>query len=156
MSSEELNILSILTNVPGNQRMSEFTRINELAESTDFRIDSYDGSSLLLTGSFDFGYYHQVEVKFGEVSYISLPSDFSNPNFRRADDAEIESIRKLVALEAEEIVFCIEAETSSSLARLPFYLVAEGMTVTEGLVFYYDRPDLKDGERIASWVQRGS
>ena len=139
--------------------MSEFSRINEIPETTnttDFRIQSFDSVNLLLTGSFDFSYYHEVEVKFQEVSYISLPADFSHPHFRRADEAEIASIRKIVALESEDIVFCIEAETSGSLDRLPFYVVAEKMTVTEGTVYYYEPETLKAGERIASWVKGSS
>lgn len=111
---------------------------------------------LLLTGSFDFSYYHQVEVEFHDGSYISLPTEFIWPRFRRADDAETESIRNIVALDGENIVFCIEAQTDSSLVSLPFYIVAEKISVREGTVFYYERENLKPGERIASWVKRSS
>jgi hypothetical protein len=137
--------------------MSEFNRINEIVETTnttDFRIQSYDSANLLVTGSFDFCYYHEVEVEFRAVSYISLPSDFNSPNFRRVSTHEIESIRKLIALEPEDIVYCIEAGTSCSIVKLPFYIVAESVTVREGLVFYYERENLKEGERIAAWVQQ--
>lgn len=136
--------------------MSEFDRVNEIAETTnttDFRIQFYDSANLLITGSFDFCYYHEVEVAFKDVSYISLPTDFNHPRFRRADANEIEAIRKLIALEPEDIVYCIEAETSCSIVKLPFYVVAEGVTVREGRVFYYERENLKEGERIAAWVR---
>jgi hypothetical protein len=139
--------------------MSEFDRINEIVETsntTDFRVQSYDSVNLLITGSFDFCYYHEVEVEFKEVSYISLPSNFNCPRFHIASAHEIESIRKLIALESEDIVYCIEAETSCSITKLPFYIVAKGATVREGLVFYYERENLKEGERIAAWVQQQS
>jgi len=137
--------------------MNEFRRINEIVETTnttDFRIQSYNSVSLLLTGSFDFNYYHEVEVEFKEVSYISLPSDFYDPVFRLANAEEIESIRKLIALEKKDVVFCIEAGTSCSIDKLPFYIVVESVSMREGRVFYYDRENLKEGERIACWVKR--
>ena len=137
--------------------MSEFDRINEIVETTNitnFCIQSYDNDNLLMTGSFDFCYYHEVEIEFKEVSYISLPSGFNYPRFRRASAHEIESIRKLIALEPEDIVYCIEAETSCSLVKLPFYIVATGVNVREGRVFYDERQNLKEGEQIAVWVKQ--
>jgi hypothetical protein len=64
-----------------------FDRVNEIVETTnttDFRIQSYDSVNLLLIGSFDFAYYHEVEVEveFREVTYISLPTYFECPTFR--------------------------------------------------------------------------
>jgi len=135
--------------------MNEFDRLNELVKTTntvDFRIQSYDAVNLILTGSFDFCYYHEVEVTFHEVSYISLPADFSYPTLRKAAHEEIVRIAKFITVNSEETVFCIEAETSSSLEKLPFYVVAEGISLKEGIVFYYEREDLKEGERIAPWV----
>ena len=85
-----------------------------------------------------------------------LPSDINNPSFRRADETEIESVRKAIALESEDIVFCIEAETSSSIIKLNFFVVAEGVSFREGKVFYYERDNLNPGERIAGWVKRSS
>ncbi len=136
--------------------MNEIDRVNEIVETTntvDFRIQSYDSVNLMLTGSFDFCYYHEVELIFHEVSYISLPTDFSYPKFRKATSAEVSEIGKLIAVDTEETVFCIEAETSYSLDKLPFFVVAEKVTLNEGLVFYYERENLKEGERIAPWIK---
>jgi len=139
--------------------MNELNRINEIVETTntvDYRIQSYDSVNLMLTGSFDFCYYHEVELLFHEVSYISLPADFSYPKFRKATLAETSDIEKLIAVDEEETVFCIEAETSCSLEKLPFFVVAERVSLNEGLVFYYERENLKEGERIAPWVKVSS
>jgi hypothetical protein len=139
--------------------MNELNRINEIVDTTntvDYRIQSYDSVNLMLTGSFDFCYYHEVELLFHEVSYISLPADFSYPKFRKATLAEISDIEKLIAVDSEETVFCIEAETSCSLEKLPFFVVAERVSLNEGLVFYYERENLKEGERIAPWVKVSS
>jgi hypothetical protein len=135
--------------------MNEFNRINQIVRSTnivDFRIQSYDSVTLMLTGSDDHCYYHQVEFNFHEISYISLPNDFSNPNFRKATTDEILEIGKLICIDEEETVFCIEAETSSSFEKLIFFIVAEKVSIKEGFVYYYDRHNLKEGERIAPWV----
>jgi len=59
-------------------------------------------------------------------------------------------------LDQEEIVFYIEAETSCSLNKIPFFVVAEKVTLNEGLVFYYERENLKVGKRIAPWVKPGT
>lgn len=138
--------------------MSEFDRINHIANETntnDFRMESFDGATLVITGSFDFVYYHEVEVIFSEVSYISLPTDFHYPLFRLATEEERARVRTATALEPEDIVYCIEAETTSSIERLPFFIVAQKMEVSEGTVYHYQRDDLKPGERIAPWVPKG-
>lgn len=136
--------------------MAIFERVNQIIKTTnttDFRVHSYDGVNLVLTGSFDFAYYHEVEVEFREVAYISLPSCFENPNFRIGTPEEIEAVRKVIALEKEDIVYCVEAETSCSTEKLPFFIVAEDVTVREGKVFYYERENLKEGERIMAGVK---
>ena len=61
-------------------------------------------------------------------------------------------IGKLICIDEEETVFCIEAETSSSFEKLIFFIVAEKVSIKEGFVYYYDRHNLKEGERIAPWV----
>ena len=66
---------------------------------------------------------------------------------------EIEAVRKVIALEKEDIVYCVEAETSCSTEKLPFFIVAEDVTVREGKVFYYERENLKEGERIMAGVK---
>ncbi|WP_036485335.1 hypothetical protein [Myxosarcina sp. GI1] len=116
---------------------NDFERINKIANQTninDFRIEQYNSVNLILTGSFDFAYYYQVKVTFFEVSYISLPTDFSYPIFRVANESEIANISKQIALYPEDIVYCIEAETSTSIKRILFFIVAEGMEVVEELV----------------------
>jgi hypothetical protein len=62
--------------------MDIFEKLNKISKetnTTDFRIDSCGGENLLITGSFNFCYYHEVEVKFQEVEYIDLLASFDNP-----------------------------------------------------------------------------
>ena len=101
--------------------MNEFERINQIVETTntvDFRIQSYDSVNLMITGSFDFCYYHEVEFIFHEVSYISLPNDFSYPKFREATAEETTKINQIIVVDEEETVYCIvTAQTKASLTK---------------------------------------
>ena len=131
-------------------------RINEIVEKTNidgFRIESYTGDNLLITGSFDFAYYHEVEVEFREVTYLALPVLFWNPHFRLASVNEIEVVRKFIAVCDRHAVFCIEAESDASFEKIPFYVVAENVRLREGTVYYYEREHLEENERIADRVK---
>lgn len=134
--------------------MVSVKRINKIIKATsanEFQIDSYRAGNIILIGSFDW-YYHDIAVEFVD-SYISLPTEFSYPRFRIANKIEIQQIRQLVLLEPE-VVYCIEAETSCSIEKIPFYLVAESTNIQEGRVYHYWKKDLKPGERIADWVKK--
>ena len=63
-----------------------FDEVNQLSTDgvDEFRIDAYDGSRLVLIGSFDLCYYHDVEVTFTEVAFIRCPTYFGVPKFRTA------------------------------------------------------------------------
>ena len=109
---------------------------------------------MLLVGSFDFCYYHDVEISFTEVSYISLPTEFHCPLFRAANLSQMQSIRQQIFLEPQDVVYCIEAETSCSIKQLPFYIVAHSINVRVGKVYDYWKENLNTGERLASWVRQ--
>ena len=77
--------------------MIDFESINErVRESTvdDYRIDSYHDGKLTLVGSVDFSYYHEIEIVFFDVEYISLPSDFDVPRFSIASRNATQNIEK--------------------------------------------------------------
>ena len=67
-------------------------RINEIVtttNTTDFLVQSFVGDSLLLIGSFDLCYYHELEIRFDDVAYIGLPIyGLDSPKFSVASDAE--------------------------------------------------------------------
>ena len=136
--------------------MNILDKINSIIQKKDlpdFKIDSYIQDNLVLTGSHDFCYYHEIEIKFKEVYYISLPSEFYYPLFRLATLEETQAIEQLVAIELEAKAYCIEAEITSSIAPLPFYLVAEAINVCEEKVYYYSRENLRENEKIADWAK---
>ena len=86
-------------------------------------VKSYDGWRLGVSSGSSVEYATPLAT-FTGVSYVSLPFDFSHPEFRLASSVEREQIGKVVPLEPEDVVFAIEAETMAPLNRQVFFLVA--------------------------------
>lgn len=61
-----------------------FDEVNRLASGSlcDFRLYTYDGSRLVVVGSSDLCYYHNVEITFTDVASINCPAFFHDPIFR--------------------------------------------------------------------------
>jgi len=114
----------------------------------DFRLVFFDGGRLAIVGSPDLCYYHVVEAEFTEVSLIFCPTDFCNARFRIGTTAELDGVSKLVEIDEACQLFAIDAESSASIERQTFLIVARSMSVKHGTVFYYERENLKPGERI--------
>ena len=71
--------------------------------------------------------------------------------FRLATEAEIVQLNAVMhGYERNGTVFCLENEFEEQR----FYIVAKQMTYQFGMVYYYDRPNLQPGERIAEFVTR--
>lgn len=133
--------------------MDDINRALEAENLSEFSIWSYEHGRLLLLASDDLAYYHLVEIAFEGVAYIDAPTTFWRPRIREATGAEAASFRASRGVEDEARVFVIEDqrgddETSSHT------IAAEGVSLDTGMVYHYDRPDLKPGERVAPWVRR--
>jgi hypothetical protein len=115
-----------------------FDTVNEMARDHDqFRLQSFDGSNLLIVGSFDLCYYHDVEIIFYDVSSIRCEAFFWSPEFR--DAGATEDGRRTEIVSDDKV----------------FEIVATSVEVVVGKVFHYDRGELlQPGERIAPWVAR--
>ena len=59
----------------------------------DWRVDSWDGTSLRLIGDNDLTYHHAVTVTFTAAAYIACPMEFSHPVFRSPTDADVVRVR---------------------------------------------------------------
>jgi hypothetical protein len=104
-----------------------------------YHIQTFDGHRLLVVGSFDLSYYHDVELMFSGVESIRCPVYFTAEGFRDAGPGgENGTCRR----------FEIVADGG------PFEIVAESVAVEVVKVYYYDPGTLKPGERIAEWVRR--
>lgn len=112
----------------------------------------HQGRQLVLAGSFDFSYYHNVEITFHEVEFILCPGTIFNVElFRLATEEEIVQLNAIMyGYERSGTVFCLENEFEEQR----FYIVAKQMTYQFGMVYYYDRPNLQPGERIAAFVTK--
>lgn len=109
--------------------------VNELVRNTnmvDFAVVSFVDSKLLLVGSEDLAYYHQVEILFEGVSYVRLPVLFSDPEFRVAGEEESDEIDLGRAFQKNENRYLIEAETG--LGRTRYCVVAERLSIIQKLV----------------------
>lgn len=120
--------------------MAKLSDVNAMIKAgvSEFRLESFENGSghLLIVGSFDLCYYHDVELHFREVTHINCPTDFSDPSFHVARGGH--SYR----------ITCDDGD---------FNVCASSVDVVIGKVYYYDRGLLlKAGERIASWVRKGS
>lgn len=68
--------------------------------------------------------------------------------------AERGAVGRIVDVSASRMILAIDAETTASLDPLTFFLAGESLEIVRGTVYYYDRPDLKPGERLASWAKK--
>jgi hypothetical protein len=120
----------------------------------DFRfLKLTEDSTLSIIGSFDFGYYHDVENIFYGVTYISCPTYFIDAIFRLATEAERYSIKEKLFDGWDDFIICIAIDENLPGSNLKHYIVAKEVRYIFEKVYYYKRGNLKEGERIAEWVK---
>jgi hypothetical protein len=118
--------------------------VNRLAASgmSEFRIQSYDGWRLVVVGSFDLCYYHDIEMTFTDVAHVNCPTAFYWPSFADAGKCQCEC--------CERRRFVIRAEDAG------WEIIAQTVKVEIGKVYHYDRgSQIQPGERIADRVKTG-
>ena len=130
-----------------------FSRIAELVAGgiSDFRVERFDSVNLLVIGSFDLVYYHDVQVEFADVQYIDCPTYFMDPHFRVGGDTERRQLEQR-GVDVDGTVYIIDADAGRG--RVSFSIVARDVRVSQAKVYHYDRKDLEPGESIAPWVKR--
>ena len=134
---------------------SAINRINEIVKTTnttDFCVESLVNGTLLITGSCDHAYYHELEIRFLKVDYMSLPTFFDYPELSIATD-EQRDLKPEIDVVETALLFVIHEDPQFNGGQT-HYVVAEQLEITEGIVYYYQRENLKPGERIADWVER--
>lgn len=132
---------------------AQLNDVNQLG-CWEWQLRSFDGHELCLVGGTDMDYYHVAEVRIAGVSYVSCPTRMKHPTFRPATQSESWRLASIVDLVGSPVLLAIDAETSSSVEPLSFFIVGETLEVVRGTVYYYDRPNLQPGERLAPWVKR--
>jgi len=134
----------------GEEVMALLESLRASSNTSDFELQDYDGSGLLIIGSFDLAYYHEVEIEFESVTYIELSASFNRPRLRIATAEESERLRFL-DLSPPEKLYAIE--TDPDLDGPFFYVAAERVRARRCMVYHYRRENLRDGEEIAPWVK---
>ena len=102
----------------------------------DFMTSVAENGDALVLGSNDFDYYHHLELEFHGVMFNDLPATFSHAQFRLDRRA------------SDRLLVWITAVPPDDIGEREFEVQATTMTARIGTVYYYDRQDLKPGERI--------
>lgn len=113
------------------------------------QINNCDINILTLYGSFDFSYYHNLEIIFSEPSYISVPIVLHTEDLKvRMGNEDEQNIIKnqCDTIDNDDKLFVFENNVNK------YYLFAKDIKINKGLVYYYKRNELKPGERIADWL----
>ncbi|MHB8732980.1 MAG: hypothetical protein ACYDAB_14470 [bacterium] len=118
--------------------------LNQISRESlnDFRIQSFGagdaaGDVLTIVRSFDLTYYHDVEIEFADVVYLSCPTYFHSPSFRRATDAERAAVMRTVDLHEQDLVFCIDADAGTG--ERTFTIAARALGWRKRKVMYETR-----------------
>lgn len=113
---------------------------------SDFNIIYKNEYDLILAGSFDFAYYHDVEIIFSDVDFIFCPGCmFSISNFRLATNDELlELIKFMHGWEKEGFVTCLDDT---------YYIVAQQIQFKFHNVIYEVKKDFICEQRISDWAK---
>ena len=119
----------------------------------DFHVLSYNESKLVVAGGIDLSYYHTLEIIFENVFFVSgifkeWRSDTSAPVFMLPEN-EME-LNKQFEIEQGYQLFIIRTDDHHN----NFIVAAEKLSFNTDTVFYYNRSDLKENERIVGFVKK--
>lgn len=116
------------------QREEVAQRLNELIPSwiDNYTIQSFDGSRLLLIGSFDLSYYYDLKVEFLEVSFIQCSTYFHANHFRAANAEETGRFHHVLLDNERHHIVCIESDEQT------YYIIAENWVLTEEKVRFQE------------------
>ena len=130
-------------------------QINEIIQKEtcfDFHILSFDGHRLIIGGSIDLTYYHNLEVVFEDIFFVSSffkkwQSNTKQTVFKIPDN-EIQ-LNEKYEIEQDYQLFMFQTEYFKN----DVLIAANSISYNTDKVFYYDKSDLKSNERIAEFVK---
>lgn len=119
----------------------------------DFHVYKYDGHNLIIAGSTDLCYYHQLEIVFEGVFFFhgffsGWHSDTSQPVFVLPDN--VDELNLQFEIEQGYTLFMFKAEDYKNNV----IVAAEKISFNTDTVFYYLRENLEPNQRIADFVKR--
>jgi hypothetical protein len=121
----------------------------------DFHVLNYDFKNLIIAGCTDLTYSHTLEIIFENVFFVSgffqgWHSDTKEPVFLVPENEVEQNMNERYEVQAGYQLFVFQAEDY----KQNVIIAAERVSFNTDTVFYYDRPGLKENERIASFVKR--
>jgi len=148
-----------MTEVRGPKAIERFNEIVRTTNTSDFEAQFFDLASqtLLVIGSFDLAFYHEVEALFEGVTFtrFDFGAVFCEPQLFIGDSDSRELAAQYTDLETDDVVFIIHNGPSFQGGR-QHIVVAKSLTLREGMVYHYQRENLQPGESIAPWVPSSS
>ncbi len=119
----------------------------------DFYVLSYDGSRLTIAGGIDLTYYHSLEIIFEDVFFVKGPfqnwhSNTSSTVFLIPDDKP--NLNRKYSIEIGYELFSLRIEDHNE----DFLIAARHLSFNTDTVYYYQRTNLQENERIADFVKR--
>jgi hypothetical protein len=117
----------------------------------DLHIYSYKNGQLIVAGSIDLTYSHTLEIIFDDVYFFSgypegWHSDTDKTVFEIPDQCA--KLYKQFQIIQEYTLFRFAAEDTPDVL-----IAASAISYNTDTVYYYNRPDLKENERIADFVK---
>lgn len=121
----------------------------------DFHVTSYNGRVLEIVGSMDLSYYHQLEIIFEDVFFASIfferwHSDTKKPVIELQDSDLNKELNMRFEIEQGYQLFVIRTEDYEN----DIYIAAKKISFNSDTVYYYDKADLKENERLAEFVKK--
>ncbi|EKQ56042.1 MULTISPECIES: hypothetical protein [unclassified Clostridium] len=118
---------------------------------SEFNIICKSEYDLVLAGSFDFAYYHDVEIIFKDVDFILCPGcKFNIDNFRLATSEEIMELDKCMnGWEKEGFVTCLE----NTYENTKYYIVAQQVQFKRSIVSYKNMEGVQEGQKLSDWAR---
>lgn len=119
----------------------------------DFHLWRYDGRNLVILGSTDLTYYHKLEIVFTDVFFASTFFEGwkSDTNKSVIEIPNTELNRELnikFEIELGYQIFIIRTEDYKN----DIYVAAKGIEYNTDTVYYYQRDNLDDNERLVDYL----
>ncbi len=134
--------------------VSEIDQIIRKNEWFDFHVLQYDGHNMIIGGSIDLTYHHNLELIFEDVFYVSAyfngwHTDTDKTVIEIPDDNLNNDLNIKFDIEQGYQLFIIHTEDYNN----DIYIAAKGLTFNTDTVYYYEREGLKENERLADFIK---
>jgi hypothetical protein len=119
----------------------------------DFHVLNFDAFKLTVAGSVDLTYYHKLEIIFEDIFFVSgffqgWHSDTKQRTFLLPDNEKEMNEKYEIEQGYQLFIFRTEDYTNDVL------IAAKNISFNTDTVYYYERTDLKENERIADFVKK--